>query len=42
MGHEVKYIEQSSGLNGFRITPDGIDAAPDPRREGTVGKTDGK
>lgn len=42
MGHEVKYIEQNSGLNGFRITADGIDAAPDPRREGAVGKVEGK
>ena len=38
MGHEVKYIEQSSGLNGFRLTADGVDAAPDPRREGAAGK----
>ena len=37
MGHEVKLIEQTSGLNGFRITKDGIDAAADKRREGTVG-----
>jgi gamma-glutamyltranspeptidase len=42
MGHEVKYIEQNSGLNGFRITSDGIDAAPDARREGAVGKIEGK
>lgn len=42
MGHEVKYIEQNSGLNGFRITPDGIDAAPDARREGAVGKIEAK
>ena len=42
MGHEVKYIEQNSGLNGFRITSDGIDAAPDARREGAVGKIEAK
>lgn len=38
MGHEVKFIEQTSGLNGFRITSDGIDAVSDPRREGSVGR----
>lgn len=38
MGHEVKFIEQTSGLNGFRFTADGIDAASDPRREGSVGR----
>jgi gamma-glutamyltranspeptidase/glutathione hydrolase len=42
MGHEVKYIEQNSGLNGFRITSDGIDAAPDARREGAVGKIEAR
>jgi len=42
MGHEVKFIDQNSGLNGFRITPAGVDAAPDPRREGAVGRSDGK
>ena len=38
LGHEVKFIEQTSGLNGFRLTPAGIDAASDARREGTVGQ----
>lgn len=36
MGHEVKFIEQTSGLNGMRITGRRVDAAADPRREGAV------
>ena len=38
MGHEVKFAEHTSGLNGFRITAKGIDAVADPRREGSVGR----
>ena len=37
MGHEVTLPEQTSGVNGIRVTKDGFDAAADPRREGTVG-----
>jgi gamma-glutamyltranspeptidase/glutathione hydrolase len=37
LGHEVKFMQQTSGLNGFRVTRDGYDAAADKRREGTVG-----
>jgi gamma-glutamyltranspeptidase/glutathione hydrolase len=37
MGHEVKQMEQASGLNSIRVTKSGFDAAADPRREGTVG-----
>ncbi len=36
MGHEIKFIEQTSGLNGMRIVGGRIDAAADPRREGAV------
>jgi gamma-glutamyltranspeptidase/glutathione hydrolase len=36
VGHEVKFIEQTSGLNGMRIVGGRIDAAADPRREGAV------
>jgi gamma-glutamyltranspeptidase/glutathione hydrolase len=36
LGHEVKFIEQTSGLNGMRIVRGRIDAAADPRREGAV------
>lgn len=37
MGHEIKFSDQTSGLNGFRILPGGvIDGAADPRREGLV------
>jgi gamma-glutamyltranspeptidase/glutathione hydrolase len=36
MGHEVKFIEQTSGLNGLRFVRGGVDAAADPRREGAV------
>jgi len=36
LGHEVKFIEQTSGLNGMRIVDGRIDAASDPRREGAV------
>lgn len=38
LGHEVKFIEQASGLNGLRLTPKGFDAAADRRREGTIGE----
>jgi gamma-glutamyltranspeptidase / glutathione hydrolase len=37
MGHDVKLTDQTSGVNGIRVTKDGFDAAADPRREGTVG-----
>ncbi len=37
MGHEVKMMSQTSGLNGIRVTEAGFDAAADPRREGSVG-----
>jgi gamma-glutamyltranspeptidase/glutathione hydrolase len=36
LGHEVKFIEQTSGLNGMRIVRGRIDAGADPRREGAV------
>jgi gamma-glutamyltranspeptidase/glutathione hydrolase len=37
MGHEIKVMDQTSGVNAIRVTPNGFDAAADPRREGTVG-----
>jgi gamma-glutamyltranspeptidase/glutathione hydrolase len=40
LGHDVKVTDYGigpSGLNSIRVTPNGFDAAPDPRREGTVG-----
>jgi gamma-glutamyltranspeptidase/glutathione hydrolase len=37
MGHEVKLQEQGSDVNAIRVTPEGFDAAADPRREGKVG-----
>lgn len=41
MGEDVKEYPLTSGLHGFRITPDGIDAGADTRREGNwvVGDT---
>ena len=36
LGHEIRFVEQTSGLNGFRITAQGIDAAADKRKEGTA------
>jgi len=37
MGHEVKLMGQTSGVNGIRVTKGGFDAAADARREGAVG-----
>jgi gamma-glutamyltranspeptidase/glutathione hydrolase len=40
MGHEVAMPDLGvsvSGVNAIRVTPEGFDAAADPRREGTVG-----
>jgi gamma-glutamyltranspeptidase / glutathione hydrolase len=40
LGHDVKVTDYGisvSGLNSIRVTPNGFDAAADPRREGTVG-----
>jgi gamma-glutamyltranspeptidase/glutathione hydrolase len=36
MGHEVKFIDQTSGLNGLRLVEGRVDAAADARREGAV------
>jgi gamma-glutamyltranspeptidase/glutathione hydrolase len=36
MGHEVKFMDQTSGLNGMRIVEGRVDAAADLRREGAV------
>lgn len=36
MGHEAGPLEMQSGLNGILVTPDGYEAAADPRREGSV------
>jgi gamma-glutamyltranspeptidase/glutathione hydrolase len=40
LGHDVKVTDYGigpSGLNSIRVTKDGFEGAPDPRREGTVG-----
>jgi gamma-glutamyltranspeptidase/glutathione hydrolase len=40
LGHDVKVTDYGisvSGLNSIRVTPNGFNAAADPRREGTVG-----
>lgn len=34
LGHKVRRLDMQSGLNGIRITPEGYEGAPDPRREG--------
>ncbi len=34
MGHEVREVDFPSGLQGVRLTPDGIEGGADPRREG--------
>jgi gamma-glutamyltranspeptidase/glutathione hydrolase len=36
MGHDVRYIEQTSGLQAIERTPKGWFAGADPRREGTA------
>src|SRR5690606_32603200 len=36
MGHEVREVDFPSGLQGVRLTPDGLEGAADPRREGAA------
>ena len=36
MGHKVRVGKITSGLQGIRITPKGLDGGADTRREGTV------
>ncbi|MDX5365215.1 MAG: gamma-glutamyltransferase [Alphaproteobacteria bacterium] len=36
LGHKVEARELMSGLHGIRITPQGLDGAADPRRDGNV------
>lgn len=36
MGHEVREVDFPSGLQGIRITPDGLEGGADPRREGVA------
>jgi gamma-glutamyltranspeptidase / glutathione hydrolase len=36
LGHPVKELPQSSGLNGILIDQKGLTGASDPRREGTA------
>jgi gamma-glutamyltranspeptidase/glutathione hydrolase len=36
LGHEVRIRGLTTGLHGVRATPDGYDAAADPRREGVA------
>ncbi len=35
-GHEIRRSRMTSGLNGIRITPEGLEGGADPRREGTA------
>ena len=36
LGHKVETQELTSGLHGIRMTPQGLDGAADPRRDGNV------
>ncbi len=35
-GHDMRVIRRESGLGGIRVTPDGLEGAVDPRREGAA------
>jgi gamma-glutamyltranspeptidase / glutathione hydrolase len=35
-GHEVRIWRRESGIGGILVTPDGLEGATDPRREGAA------
>ncbi|MFU1907266.1 gamma-glutamyltransferase [Bordetella avium] len=36
MGHDIKFVDFPSGVQGIAITPEGLEGGADPRREGVV------
>jgi gamma-glutamyltranspeptidase/glutathione hydrolase len=36
MGHDVRAIDMTSGIQGIRVVPGGLEGGADPRREGVA------